>query len=229
MKTCPNCKTTGLPDNAKFCPKCGASFPILINPQNQKKKSSSFWWWVLLMCISPIIITALTTWLPEYKEENAAEAYFRNLYATGPAGFRSGMEDSWYNTEMGKIDVRDHGAMTLHRPYIWVYDEYSKVRLEVNEYDDGLLTGYITYESYNYEHCSHKYYLIGTASSKNWTFNTYDINGNLCDSYSGVIDESRCGYENGYNYKSIFKGTCTNKKTNKNSSFRMYEVDYGTY
>lgn len=229
MKTCPNCQATGIPDNAQFCPECGASFPIVKKQKPQKKKGSSLWWLVILLCISPFVIHALTTWLPEYKETKNAEAYFNKLYATGPAGFRSGTEDAWFNTEMANIDVRNHGSMTMHRPYIWVYDEYSKVRLEVNEYEDGLLTGYITYESNNYERCSHKYYIKGSALSGNWTFSTYDVNDNICDSYSGIIDKSRSGYENGYQYRSIFKGTCVNKRNNKSIQFRMYEVDYGTY
>ena len=230
MKTCPNCQATGIPDNAQFCPECGASFPIVKKQKPQKKKGSSLWWLVILLCISPFVIHALTTWLPEYKEKKNAEAYFNKLYATGPAGFRSGTEDAWFNTEMANIDVRNHGgSMTMHRPYIWVYDEYSKVRLEVNEYEDGLLTGYITYESNNYERCSHKDYIKGSALSGNWTFSTYDVNDNICDSYSGIIDKSRSGYENGYQYRSIFKGTCVNKRNNKSIQFRMYEVDYGTY
>ena len=37
MKTCPNpkCKTTGIPDEAKFCPKCGYSFAV----ENSTKES----------------------------------------------------------------------------------------------------------------------------------------------------------------------------------------------
>ena len=34
MKTCPNCKTTGIPDEAKFCPKCGR--PILSPAQKER-------------------------------------------------------------------------------------------------------------------------------------------------------------------------------------------------
>ena len=34
MKTCPNCKTTGIPDDAQFCPKCGK--PMLSPAQKER-------------------------------------------------------------------------------------------------------------------------------------------------------------------------------------------------
>lgn len=39
MKTCPRCKTTGLPDEAEFCPHCGEKIAPKAKPSSQRKDS----------------------------------------------------------------------------------------------------------------------------------------------------------------------------------------------
>ena len=44
MKTCPKCKTTGIPDDAKFCPVCGAKIILQKkDPQQLMQEALSAW------------------------------------------------------------------------------------------------------------------------------------------------------------------------------------------
>ena len=52
MKTCPKCKTTGIPDDANFCPACGEELPI----KEYGWKERSLWEKILICFVAVLMI-----------------------------------------------------------------------------------------------------------------------------------------------------------------------------
>ena len=162
MKTCPNpnCKTTGIPDDAKFCPKCGEK----LQSGNSYLK---FYLFLLIFSVVVGLVVAgaiLMTAQQREKDEFALKA---------PSGFVEGMEDIWVFQDYQSDTTDCNHARFYH--FGWDYKWKEKdLRVEFNLEKcetTGKLSGYARYFGPNYHSSSlHKYRVQGVVKDQVWKF-----------------------------------------------------------
>lgn len=205
MKTCPKCNMS-FPDDAKFCPKCGA------------RQSSNTVKIIVIFCLTISAIVAALFIYQTCKEQ----WYIKELAQNAPSGFRKGIEDNWIYQDYLKAEDNSCAYLLLENKdeYLyWFYD--SKCEIEIRElrctelrsfpFYEGKITGFAHYYGpvINNIKSHHKYYVKGTIKNGVWIFDTFDKEGVKCDHFEG-------GWRDG-----DLTGICTNKNGTE-IKFRMH-------
>ena len=88
MKTCPKCNMSGIPDDAKYCPRCGAELQSISNDANNatsikgKKKPKDYHFFAASI-ISFILGLIFCLWAFEF--DNHFHSSFLELFAASAA------------------------------------------------------------------------------------------------------------------------------------------------
>ena len=191
MKTCPKCKTTGIPNVAKFCPVCGTK----LNDSDIRKFIRNL---VLYSCfIAGFTIgigAIINRKAQQYKEEFALKA---------PTGFSEDSGNNWGAQDYNQSRDKDCAHSILY-DFEWWYDQQDELGVSFCMEQcvaTGKLVGYAHYGRAYSNELHHEFRIRGTVVDGLWKFDTYDRAGHRFDHYEGRW----------VNYQT-FSGVCTNKK-----------------
>lgn len=189
MKTCPKCNMSGLPDDAKFCPKCGTKF------DNGKGKRS------LKVLLIIFLIGGVIAGFVSYIYHQAQVAHEKYILNT-PSGFVVDDREEWGLQDYYQTRDEDRSQSTLFY-YVWEYSKFVYVNFYIDEnIVTGKLTGYINYNDQP-SNIHHDYKLKGIAEGGAWKFEILDGEGNIIDFYEV------------HKVLHTLYGTCTNLKDTK--------------